>query len=189
MVCCSTLEIEPDALASCAATEAATRDIIQVLTSHNSRLRPRFDRFDVAISFRPCSDIEFEMQPRRVQSCHSCLQRPSSSHTYPENQDTECSLNDAHARNETIRDSTATICEWRSHGRSPTQIGSQHRPCNIPPPARPCNSPGHISIAGCSASSFHSTQSDSDASRVIRPRQRLWKRLLGCLGTSRAALD
>uniref|UniRef100_A0A7S0NCE5 Uncharacterized protein n=1 Tax=Cryptomonas curvata TaxID=233186 RepID=A0A7S0NCE5_9CRYP len=205
----------PDSLASCPATEAATKEIIKVLTSHNSRLRPRFDRFDVAISFRPCSDIEVDysqMQARRVESYYAT---PSSSHAYNCNYVPEYPCDDADSRNDIIWDSTAAAaaCELQNACRSlppcicPSQgticrqpraadsettteaipPGGQHRPLSIPPPARPCHSTGHISIAGSSASSFRSTLSDSDASRAIRPRQRLWKRLLGCLGTSRAA--
>jgi hypothetical protein len=56
-------------------TEAATENIISILTSHNPRLRPRFDRFDVAISFRPSSNIYFDandVQTPRHSSCCVC---------------------------------------------------------------------------------------------------------------------
>ena len=41
-------------------TQKATEIIIKTLTSTNSRLRPRYDRYDVAVSFRPCSDYTQE---------------------------------------------------------------------------------------------------------------------------------
>lgn len=53
-------------------THAVTEKIIRVLASHNPRLRPRYDRFDVNIAFRPCSDMDFD--PSEFQ-----YSRPSSS--------------------------------------------------------------------------------------------------------------
>ena len=41
-------------------TEAVTEHVVKILASHNPRIRSRYDRFDVATAFRPCSDIYFD---------------------------------------------------------------------------------------------------------------------------------
>jgi hypothetical protein len=57
---------------STTATELATQNIIRVLTSHNPRLRPRYDRFDVRISFRPCSEIDVDDEDESEDTRNVC---------------------------------------------------------------------------------------------------------------------
>ena len=65
-------EIPEDVGALAESAQAATEDIIKILVSHNPRLRPRYDRFDVVVAFRPCSDVDFDPGEFRStrQMCH-----------------------------------------------------------------------------------------------------------------------
>ena len=227
------------------ATEHATMDIIRVLTSHNPRLRPRYDRFDIRISCRPCSDIDFiddipeargrENLPRRktegvsspiIPEFHEQISHPSSST----------------ANLELIigRDTTAIFRE-RTRSRSPSPLSSEKPVCcrqlqstaaSAIPSSLPCTTnrnlhsspPRLLACPADAASSRHASVAHPDcqpttsqrqfsssnggridrqssnsvplvlssrapcaAEGVPRRRRRLWDRLLGCLGASRAA--
>jgi hypothetical protein len=144
---------------------AATEDIIRMLVSHNPRLRPRYDRFDVNIAFRPCSDVDFD--PSEFHSS-----RPISNYTIPTECDGEspsdCSF--AHSSCTLIqeRDSTLVICSG-SFANSRLQ-----RSTSTAPSAK-------------SECSFSDLNRLSESNRSRAPKRRLIARLLGCLGSSHAA--
>jgi hypothetical protein len=64
-------EIPMDIADLTALTQAATETIVKILVSHNPRLRPRYDRFDVSVAFRPCSDMEFDLNEYCIVSISS----------------------------------------------------------------------------------------------------------------------
>ena len=186
---------------SVALTKKATENIIKTLASSNPRLRPRYDRYDLAVAFRPCSD--FTHDP------HECLE--------------SLSVDDFNIVNRIYRaprvpptsadgwrDSAAAVPEADRFEGSPSRKtrkefgksedivheGSQKcRQCPSEEQVRVCSDRA-VSSASCSSSFSASTASIGSArfepqrggsgcharpAAPARPR-RLWARLLGCLG-------
>jgi hypothetical protein len=151
---------EIDALIDSA--NAATEDIIRMLVSHNPRLRPRYDRFDVNIAFRPCSEVDFD--PSEFQSS-----RPMSDYTLQTGCDGE-----SHSSCTLIqeRDSALAIC------------GGSFASSRSFPRLQRITSTASSAKSECS---FSDLKRFSDTNRSRAPKRRLIARLLGCLGSANAA--
>jgi hypothetical protein len=151
-------------------TEAATVDIISILASHNPRLRPRFDRFDVAIAFRPSSSIHFDandVQVPRHSSCCGCWNQVTL---------VEDGL-DSHGET-TIAECQSCSCSFSASQRGTDVAALRRLSLNT--------SENSIKIGD------HQTKRIVDGTgfegrSVEKPKRRMLDRLLGCLGSSRSS--
>ena len=157
--------------------EAATEKIVKILVSHNPRLRPRYDRFDVSVAFRPCSEIEFDYDVfSRASTLPSCQIKQGSFAS-------SCSM----FTSEMLP--TVGLHTDESNSGRDSPVASVHE-TRLQEVKKEC-----IHSTCSSIRSFHMPQNkglevrrfakDDGGSTV--PRRRFLSRLLGCLGTSSSA--
>ena len=140
-------------------TEAATVNVIKILASHNPKIRTRYDRFDVATAFRPCSEIYFD--PIHVRTATNTV-----------------TLNQNYRE-----ENNAVLCSNKTTSCSKVWISGSAAAddqANSKDVAAKKNSP-RVSAALHTAGKNRHFEAVTD---INEPQRRLLSRLLGCLVTS-----